>query len=81
MSTEGVVYRKLTTRISLMGLSRREVAQRLGICYGTFRNKLCAVTPFTLDEAIRLKQILAFHGPLEEVFETSHAKEPKHANI
>ena len=69
MTTDNIVYRKIVARIALLGLTRREVAEQMGVSYGTLHNKLCAVTPFTLDEAIRLKQLLAMPGSLEDGFE------------
>ena len=79
MRTDSIVYRKLVARIALLGLTRREVADQLGVSYGTLHNKLCAVTPFTLDEAIRLKQMLAIPGPLEDAFQPYPEKELNHA--
>ncbi len=69
MRTDSIVYRKVVARIALLGLTRREVADRLGISYGTLHNKLCAITPFTLTEAIQIKQILGMPGSLEDSFE------------
>lgn len=77
MRTDPIVYRKLVARIALLGLTRREVAQQLGVSYGTLHNKLCAITPFTLDEAIHLKKLLALPGALEDCFQRfDRAKEP-----
>ena len=69
MRTDPIVYRKLIARIALLGLTRREVARQLGISYSTLHNKLCAITPFTLDEAIQLKRMLALPGALEDSFQ------------
>jgi|GEM_PF-516346 len=63
------VYYRIVRRIALLGLTRRQVADRLGVSYGTLHNKLYAITPFTLDEAIQLKQMLAIPSTLEEAFE------------
>ena len=68
MQSETIVYRKLLARIALLGLTRREVADRMGVSYGTLHNKLCAITPFTLNEALQLKELLGYPGPVEEVF-------------
>ena len=69
MRSDSIVYRKLVARIALLGLTRREVADRLGITYGTLHNKLCAITPFTLNEAIQIKTLLSMPGTLEEAFQ------------
>ncbi|MBQ7521214.1 MAG: hypothetical protein IJU12_12915 [Clostridia bacterium] len=76
MRTDSIVYRKLVARIALLGLTRREVADQLGVSYGTLHNKLCAITPFTLNEAIQIKAMLAMPGTLEEVFERYDQKRP-----
>ncbi len=76
MRTDSIVYRKVVARIALLGLTRREVADRLGVSYGTLHNKLCAITPFTLNEAIQIKAMLAMPGALEEAFERYDLKKP-----
>lgn len=69
MKTDFVVYRKISARIALLGLTQRDVAEMMGLSYGTLHNKLCKLTPFTLDEAIQLKQLLGISGSLEDAFE------------
>lgn len=68
MKTDNIVYRMVVARIALLGLTRREVAERLGVSYGTLHNKLCAITPFTLDEALALKTLLGVTEPIETMF-------------
>ena len=46
MRTDFIVYRRITGRIAELGLTRRDVADQLGVSYGTLHNKLCAITPF-----------------------------------
>lgn len=76
MRTDSIVYRKVVARIALLGLTRREVADKLGVSYGTLHNKLCAITPFTLNEAIEIKSLLAMPGSLEEAFERYDERKP-----
>ncbi len=76
MQSETIVYRKLLARIALLGLTRREVADRMGVSYGTLHNKLCAITPFTLNEALQLKELLGYPGPVEEVFVRCDEEKP-----
>ena len=76
MRTDSIVYRKVVARIALLGLTRREVADRLGVSYGTLHNKLCAITPFTLNEAIEIKQLLSMPGSLEDAFERCDGRRP-----
>lgn len=74
MRTDSIVYRKIVARIALLGLTRQEVADRMGISNGTLHNKLCKVTPFTLDEALQLMRILGIPGSLEDAFEEFYGK-------
>ena len=68
-SSDAIIYRKIVARIDLLGLTRHDVADKLGISYGTLHNKLCGITPFTLDEAIAVKTMLSIPGTLEDAFE------------
>ena len=67
MRTDSIVYRKITARIAEMGWTRREIADQLGVSYGTLHNKLCAITQFTWDEVRTLKTILGWQGTLEDM--------------
>ncbi len=69
MRTDSIIFRKIVARIALLGLTRRQVADQLMVSYGTLHNKLCGITPFTLDEAIALKNLLNIPGSLEDAFE------------
>lgn len=60
MRNDGIVYRKITARIAEMGFTRRDVADQLGVSYGTLHNKLCAITPFLWDEVRTLAVLLHF---------------------
>ena len=62
------VYRKITARITELGMTRSEVSDKLGVTVGTFHNKLCGFTPFTLPEAIQIRRILQMQEPLENCF-------------
>ena len=76
MRIDSIVYRKVVARIALLGLTRREVADRLGVSYGTLHNKLCAITPFTLNEALQIKELLAFPCNVEDAFERCDGGKP-----
>lgn len=60
MRTDFIVYRRITGRIAELGLTRRDVADQLGVSYGTLHNKLCAITPFLWDEVRTLALLLNF---------------------
>jgi hypothetical protein len=45
-------------RIYSLHLDRREIAQRLGMTYSTFNNKLLAFSCFTAEQESQLRRIL-----------------------
>lgn len=69
MKNLGTPYRRIAARMALLGLSRADVARLLDISYSTLRHKLLDESPFTLDEALRLKRALCITTPLEVAFE------------
>lgn len=69
MKSKRIIYRKLAARITLLGLKKTEVARLVGMSYSSLHNKLCGVTDFTLDEALRICKLLCLTGPVEEAFE------------
>ena len=68
MNSNNIVYRRITAHIELQGLTRRDVADALQISYGTLHNKLCGITPWTLEEALKLKTLLGITATIEEAF-------------
>lgn len=62
------MHKKLKAEIILKGYKKEEIAKALGITYGTFLVKLRGKYKFTLDEAIRLKELLESELPIEELF-------------
>ncbi len=73
---DSIVYRKLAAHMTYMGMRRRDVADKLGISYGTLHNKLAGVTPWTLDECKAMKTILMIDGPIESWFQRSDTVSP-----
>lgn len=69
MRASNVVYRKLTSRMALLGVSKSEVARQMEMSYSTLQHKLCGETAFTLAEAVRLHRLLSMPEPLEVAFE------------
>lgn len=49
-------------------LKKKDIAQSLGMTYNTFLLKLKREYPFTLDEALKLKEILQTDLPVETLF-------------
>ena len=63
------MYKNLELEIFSSGLSKKEIAEKLGITYPTFLLKLNGKNYFTLDEAKHLKDILKCDKPIEVLFE------------
>ena len=54
-------------------LSKKELAESLGMTYNTFLLKLNGKATFTLDEAMKLKDILGSPLSIEELFDRAIA--------
>lgn len=54
-------------------LSKKEIAESLGMTYNTFLLKLNGKATFTLDEAMKLKDILGSPLSIEELFDRAIA--------
>ena len=63
------MYKNVKAQIILSGLSRKDLAQKLGIQYNTLNHKLSGKSVFTLDEAMAIKRILGSNIPIEQLFE------------
>lgn len=63
------MYKKIEAEIILLSLSKKEVANKLGIAYNTLLAKLRGESSFTLDEAFALKKVLNSNMDIEILFE------------
>ena len=68
MFDEYIVFPKLNAYISVRGYRIQDLAKQLRISRTCLYNKMHGLAPFTLDEAILLKQILSANIPLEILF-------------
>ena len=55
-------------QLYLRGWSYHTFSEKVGINYTTLRRKLRGVTPFTIDEAKRVQQVLDCGMSLDELF-------------
>lgn len=67
------MFRNIEIIIFQKGLSKREIAQKLGMTYNTLLLKLSGKATFTLDEALKLKEILGSSLSIEELFDPAAA--------
>jgi len=65
------MFRNLEAEIIRKNLNKRELAAQCGMSYNTFLLKLKGRTYFTLDEALRIKEILVSAEPVEILFKKS----------
>lgn len=67
------MFRNIETEIFMKQISKRDIADRLGITYNTLLLKLSGKATFTLDEAMLLKDILQSNLSIEELFSRTDA--------
>ena len=67
------MYRNLEMSIFAAGLSKRDIAQKLGIGYNTLLGKLSGKQPMKLDEAFLIKQEYFPNKNIEWLFTTDAA--------
>jgi len=65
------MYRNLEAEIARKNISKKVIAEELGIGYNTLTAKLRGDNKFTLDEALKIKQILNASIEIEQLFEPS----------
>lgn len=63
------MYRIIEAHLVLSGTTKREIAESLGVSYNTLLLKLKGSTSFTLDEAVRLRDLLQIPESVEAIFE------------
>ena len=62
------VYPTLSAEIGRAGITRREIAGRLGITPGSVSRKKKKKIGFMLSEAAKIKEMLGVDMPIEELF-------------
>lgn len=65
------MYKRIEAQIILAGINKRELAKELGINYNTLNTKLSGKSSFSLDEAIKIKDVIKANEPLEILFSKS----------
>lgn len=67
------MYPELELTIFMSKKSKKEIASELGMTYNTLLLKLRGKNDFTLDEAVKLKEILNTPKSIEDLFAFSAA--------
>jgi len=65
------MYKNIKAELARRDMSLVELSTITGIKYMTLYNKIKGKTPFTLDEAKKIKAALDIDVPIEELFEVS----------
>lgn len=65
------MYKRVEAQIVLSGIGKKELAKKIGISYNTLNAKLSGKSSFTLDEALKIKEIVDAHDPVEILFSRS----------
>ena len=63
------MYRVLESKIAYKGISKKKMAEELGMNYNTLLAKLTGKSKFTLDEAVLIKSYLEEELSIENLFE------------
>ena len=62
------MYKNIEAEIARNDLTRKEIAETLGLSISTVSLKLNGKASITLNEAIKFKKLLKTNMPLEELF-------------
>lgn len=62
------MYRELEAKIAYKGISKKMLADDIGMNYNTLLSKMSGKSKFTLDEAVRIKAYLKEDISIEELF-------------
>ena len=54
-----IIGNRLKALMTIRGIKRRNLAKELGISYNTLNKKLSGQREFTLDEVLKIKEILS----------------------
>lgn len=65
------MYKRVEGQMVIAGISKKILAQKLGIGYTTLLQKMNGSSAFTLDEALEIKKIINSTEPIEMLFNRS----------
>ncbi len=69
------MYRNLQAEMVRFNIGRKQMATATRIKYSTLSDKLNGKTKFSLDEAVKIKNLFFPNLPLEYLFDNSEKKE------
>lgn len=62
------MYKRIEAQMVLLGITKKELACKLGLSYNTLLAKLRGERDFTLNEAWKVKELLNLREPIEILF-------------
>lgn len=62
------MYRVLESKLAFYDISKKRLADELGINYNTLLSKMAGKSSFNLDEALCIKHFIKEDIPIEELF-------------
>lgn len=63
------MFRRIEAQLAYIGITKKELAQDVGIGYNTLLQKLSGASPFSLDEALKIKEAIKSNESIETLFE------------
>jgi predicted transcriptional regulator len=63
------MFKRIEAQLILLGITKKELAQAVGIGYNTLLQKLKGARAFTLDEALKIKEAIRSDESIEMLFE------------
>lgn len=67
------MFGRIEAQMALVGINERELARSLGIGYDTLLAKMSGISSFTLDEAVKLRDVLQSGDSIEYLFENANS--------
>ncbi|WBY63697.1 hypothetical protein [Thermocaproicibacter melissae] len=63
------MYKLLESKMTFIGMTKKQLAQKMGLSYNTLLAKFKRESSFSLDEAAEIKCIVGASEPIEVLFE------------
>ena len=62
------MYKRIEAELVLKGISKKDLSKILNMHYNTLLLKFAGSSKFTLDEALKIKQVLGVNVSVEDLF-------------
>ena len=65
------MYRRVEAQMILSGFSKKTLAEKIGMRYNTLFLKMNGTSKFTLDEALKIREVINATESVEVLFDNS----------